>query len=148
MFDDFEDESPTDPIETSPRPRVLVVEDDDALREMISNRLHRDAFEVLEAGSGFEALRVLGSPLAAELELIIMDVHMPGASGLEVAQWLRGGSCQVPILLITAFPTTEVCRRASLLDCAVLAKPFQFERLTNAGIAALVSSRFEPRTAS
>lgn len=147
MDDDFDDESPTDPVELQ-RPRVLVVEDDDTLREMISHRMHRDAFEVIEAGSAFEAMSVLdNASLADDLELIIMDVRLPGASGLEVANWIRGSS-PVPILLITAFPTLEVLQEAAQLHCALLAKPFKLERLASTAISVLMSSRFDARTAS
>lgn len=147
MDDDFDDESPTDPVELQ-RPRVLVVEDDDALREMISHRMHHDAFEVIEAGSAFEAMSVLdNAALADDLELIIMDVRLPGASGLEVANWIRESS-PVPILLITAFPTLDVVKEATQLHCALLAKPFKLERLASTAIEVLMSSRFDARTAS
>ena len=139
--DDFDDE-PTNPDERAIRARVLVVDDDEGLRELIIARMRREGFEVIEAGSGFEALEVLTiaarSPLE-QLDLLVMDVRMPGASGIEIARMLRAAGWEVPVVLITAFPDRELLVESAQLGLTVLAKPFALERLSSAAIAAMVT---------
>ncbi len=142
-FDDFDDE-PTNPEARELRARVLVVEDDESLRQLIIARMRREGFEVIEADSGSEALEVLAlssrSKRAHEqLDLLVMDVRMPGATGIEIARMLRAAGWTVPVVLITAFPDRELLVEAAQLGLTVLAKPFALERLSNAAISAMMS---------
>ena len=80
------------------RRRVLVVDDETSVREVLGQYLHLDGYAVLEAADGIEALRV------AEREppdLVILDLMLPGMDGLEVCRRLRERSA-VPILMLTA----------------------------------------------
>jgi len=137
--DEFDDE-PTNPEERALRARVLVVDDDEGLRELIIARMRREGFEVIEAGSGFEALETLAivskSPYD-QLDLLVMDVRMPGATGLEIARMLRGAGWDVPVVLITAFPDRDLLAESAELGLTVLAKPFGLDRLSTAAIAAM-----------
>jgi len=141
--DDFDD-APTDPGVGGPRARVLVAEDDPALRQLIVQRMRREGFEVLEACSGDDAMIVLSAivqhvePRDA-LDLLVMDVRMPGTSGIEVTRQLRLARWTMPVLLITAYPDASLLAEATRLNAAVLAKPFALDRLSDAAIAALVS---------
>src|SRR5690348_14937269 len=87
------DDEATKPFEWLQRARVLVAEDDDTLRDMIASRLRRDGCEVVEAHDGNEALAVItaidaGLAEPAELDLVVIDVRMPGRSGLDVIRLL------------------------------------------------------------
>ena len=141
-LEDFDDEEPTFPAHQH-RPRILVAEDDGNLRRLIGTRLRRDYFDVVEACSGTDALKILqmisrhGWPLE-NLDLIIMDVRMPGPSGLELTQRLRGDRWTTPILLMTAYPDPGLLAETDKLGVAVLAKPFELDALTDAAIDALV----------
>ncbi len=141
-IDEFEDEAPTSPGLREPRARVLVVEDDEDLREVIVARMRREAFDVLEAGSGDEALEVLSlvarGAMADEIDLLVMDVRMPGTSGLEIARMVRAAHWTLPVLLITAFPDREVVAEAARLKLSLLAKPFGLDRLSDAAISAIL----------
>ncbi len=142
--DQFEHEEPTNPDHRGLRARVLVVEDDEDLRELIVARMRREGFDVVEAGSGFEALDVLTtaarSPRPLEqLDLLVMDVRMPGTSGLEIARMLRAAEWPLPVVLITAFPDRELSVEAARLQLSLLAKPFALDRLSDAAIAALLA---------
>jgi CheY-like chemotaxis protein len=122
--------------------RILVVEDDAELREMIGARLRRQGFDVFEARSGDEALTLLVSMVdrrwpSDDVELIVMDLRMPGASGLEVAQILRAADWLTPVLLMTAYPDAQVLDEAAELGVTVLGKPFGLDDLSRAAIAAL-----------
>jgi CheY-like chemotaxis protein len=141
--DEFEDE-PTNPEDRAVRARVLVVEDDESLRLLIIARMRREGFEVIEAESGTEALEVLATLSRSQrpqeqLDLLVMDVRIPGATGIEIARMLRGAGWTVPVVLITAFPDRELLAEASQLGFTVLAKPFALERLSNAAISAMMA---------
>ncbi|MBL0214894.1 MAG: response regulator [Myxococcales bacterium] len=142
--DDFEREEPTNPDHRSIRARVLVVEDDEDLRELIVARMRREGFDVVEAGSGFEALDVLTAAGRSQrpfeqLDLLVMDVRMPGTSGLEIARMLRAAEWPLPVVLITGFPDRELLLEASRLQLSLLAKPFALDRLSDTAIAALLA---------
>lgn len=78
--------------------RLLVVEDDAALRETLTEQLRREGFEVLATGDGGEALELAR---AAAPDLIVLDVMLPTLDGLSVCRILRKES-DVPILMLTA----------------------------------------------
>jgi two-component system response regulator ResD len=80
------------------RHRALVVEDAANLREVIAQYLTLDGFEVLQAGDGAEALRLLaGQPV----DLMVLDLMLPGVDGWEVCKQVRARSA-VPIVMLTA----------------------------------------------
>lgn len=139
-FEDFEDESPTTP-GSEIRVRVLVAEDDEDLRALIATRMRREAFDVIEAGSGEEALDVLSSTSnsSSEIDLLVMDVRMPGPSGLDIARMLRAANWITPVVLMTAFPDGEVVHEARRLGLWLVAKPFALDRLGEVAIAALLA---------
>jgi len=139
---EFDNEELTQPVRHAAR--VLVVEDDGELRAMIGARLRRQGFAVFEVGSGDDALTLLAGMVerhwpSDDVDLIVMDVRMPGASGLEVAQILRVADWATPVLLMTAYPDAEVLDEAARLGVAVLGKPFGLDALSSAAIAALAA---------
>ena len=73
--------------------RIMVVDDDKEIREVISVLLSNENFEVIEAASGEDALELL----TANVDLIILDVMMPGISGYRVSRMIRESS-NVPIV--------------------------------------------------
>ena len=136
---DFDDEAPTNPDLRASRPRVLVVEDDATLRGLIAARMRREAFEVIEAGSGHAALDLLALSIHDDLDLVVMDVRIPGTSGLDIARMLRANDWELPVVLMTAFPDAEIVAEAARLELALLAKPFLLDQLSDAAIAALTA---------
>lgn len=139
--DDFEDE-PTTPY--SERARVLVAEDDETLRELIVHRLAREGFEIVEAGSGFEALDLLvlaSRGTTSDLDLIVMDNRMPGMTGIELARMMRLAELSIPIVLITAFPDHDTILEASSLGVELIPKPFSMDRLSETTLSALLEAR-------
>ena len=79
---------------------ILVVDDDAGARELVAGRLEREGFDTREAASGAAALRI-----AAEepVSLVILDMRMPGLSGIDVIRALRAapGTATVPIMVLT-----------------------------------------------
>ena len=114
------------------RQRVLVAEDDDAMRGMIANVLHRGGYEVMEVANGADALDLVGDALlgrtSAPPEIVITDVRMPFLSGLQLLTALR--ALAIPTIVVTAFPDDHTRELASRLGAAaVLAKPFEIGEL-------------------
>ncbi len=144
---EFDAEEPTCPV--GPAARVLVVEDDGELRAMIGARLRRQGFAVFEVVSGDDALTLLANMVerrwpSDDVDLIVMDVRMPGTSGLEVAQILRVADWVTPVLLMTAYPDADLLDEAARLGVTVLGKPFGLDALSSAAIAALTLARIRP----
>jgi two-component system OmpR family response regulator len=80
------------------RPHILVVDDDRDIRELLGQFLERQGLRVSLARDAREARKLW--PLA-RYSLVVLDVMMPGESGLDLARWLRGQS-RVPIVMLTA----------------------------------------------
>jgi DNA-binding response OmpR family regulator len=72
------------------KPRILVADDDDGLRQLLRLILSREGFEVFEAASGEQALALA---VAVEPTVILLDVMMPGLDGYDVCRRLKNGCC-------------------------------------------------------
>lgn len=79
------------------RPTVLVVDDEENIREAIAFTLRREGFEVLEAATGHEAIEQAGH----NPNVIVLDIMLPGIDGLEVLRRVRASS-NVPVLMLSA----------------------------------------------
>jgi DNA-binding NtrC family response regulator len=115
-------------------PRVLLAEDDAAMRELLARSLRRAGFDVVEARSGYETLEWLAHGIIHEpplwFDLVISDVRMPGYDGLNILASLRQVPVHVPVILITAFGTREAHAAAIKLGAfAMLDKPFDVDDL-------------------
>jgi two-component system, OmpR family, response regulator MprA len=117
------------------RVRVLVVDDDSAVRRSLSTALGRDGYEVLAAEGGNAALARLA---AAGVDAVVLDVAMPEPNGLEVCRRLRARGDRTPILMLTARDLVD--DRVAGLDAGAddyLIKPFALAEL-RARLRALV----------
>ena len=109
--------------------RILVVDDEPAVRESLRRALQLEGYGVELAGDGSEALYRLESR-EVEPDWIVLDVLMPEVDGLEVARRLRRSGSRVPILMLTA--RDEIADRVAGLDAGAddyLVKPFALEEL-------------------
>jgi two-component system response regulator MprA len=107
--------------------RVLVVDDDSAVRRSLSTALGRDGYEVVAADGGQAALARL---VAASVDAIVLDVAMPEPNGLEVCRRLRARGDRTPILMLTARDLVD--DRVAGLDAGAddyLVKPFALAEL-------------------
>lgn len=123
--------------------RLLVVEDDAALRETLTEQLRREGFEVLATGDGGEALELAR---AAAPDLIVLDVMLPTLDGLSVCRILRKES-DVPILMLTARsgPVDRIIGLETGADDYVV-KPFHTGELIARIRALLRRARGRPAT--
>ena len=106
---------------------ILVVDDDQAVRDSLARSLQYSGYEVTAAGDGLEALARLS---ALRPDAVIMDVMMPRLDGLETTRMLRSTGNDVPILVLTA--RDAVGDRVDGLDAGAddyMAKPFALDEL-------------------
>jgi len=122
----------------SRRVRILLAEDDDAMRTLILEALARDNYEVVSANDGVQLGNMIRSivPEANEdsaekgFDIIISDVRMPGRTALEVLAEFRKLAQSIPFVLITAFSDPETRDEAKRLGAAaVFDKPFDIAEL-------------------
>ncbi len=111
----------------TPRHRILVVDDDHAVRESLRRSLEFNGYDVSLAGDGAEALASIGQ---ANPDALVIDVMMPRLDGLEATRALRAAGNDLPILVLTA--RDSVGDRVEGLDAGAddyLTKPFALEEL-------------------
>ncbi|HEY2957855.1 MAG TPA: response regulator transcription factor [Actinomycetota bacterium] len=122
-----------------PEARLLVVEDDPNIMELLSASLRLAGFEVATAADGLQALR------AAERhrpDLVVLDVMLPDLDGFDVARRLRSGEGRTPVLFLTARDTTEdKVRGLTLGGDDYVTKPFSLEEVVARIRAVLRRSR-------
>ena len=119
--------APMTPTGAGTKPRVLVVDDDKAVRESLRRSLEFNGYEVSLATDGAEALAGIG---ATDPDVVIMDVMMPRLDGIETTRALRTAKNDVPILVLTA--RDAVGDRVEGLDAGAddyLTKPFALQEL-------------------
>jgi CheY-like chemotaxis protein len=100
---------------------ILVVDDNPQVCSFIARVLSEGGYDVLEAHSGLEALRML--PMMPGLQLLVTDVVMPGMDGFDLASHIVA-ACNVPVLFVSAFPQS-----GTDIPGPVLQKPFTPETL-------------------
>lgn len=107
--------------------KILVVDDEEKIRELVKNYLEKEGFEVIQAADGVEALESITKD---KPNLIVLDWLLPGMSGLEICRQVRQKS-NIPIIMLTA-RTEEVDKLLGLELGAddYVTKPFSLRELT------------------
>ena len=101
---------------------VMIVEDDDLVRDMMDITLSQAGYRVTSAGSGESALDLLRR---IKVELVLLDIHMPQMSGLDVLMAMGRMGRNTPVLMVTANRQAETVAEAIRLGCVgYMAKPF------------------------
>jgi DNA-binding NtrC family response regulator len=117
------------------RARVLLAEDDDELRWLLTDVLKAEGHEVVAVSDGSALLAHLQPTLnnkerRGAPDIIITDIRMPGASGLQVLEKVRARSGDLPVVLITAFGDADTKKQAESLGAtALLNKPLDIDQL-------------------
>lgn len=110
----------------APRNKILVVDDDQAVRKMLS-LLFESTAEVLTAATGEEGLRLLS---AQRPRLMLVDMVMPGMSGLDVLKAARALNPALPIIMLTGKTDMELAKKALELGAVeFVTKPFEMSSL-------------------
>jgi len=107
--------------------KILLVEDDDALRFIVKDNLEENNYEVSAAEDGEVALRLFN---ASTFDLIILDVMLPKIDGFQVAEKIRTSNEQIPIIFLTARSMTEdKIKGLTIGGDDYIPKPFSMEEL-------------------
>jgi len=112
-------------------PKILLVEDNEMNRDMLTRRLERKGYSIVIAVTGEEGT-VLAQSEAPDL--ILMDIHLPGINGFEATRLLKSGKTtrQIPIIVLTAHALVSDRDQAFEAGCDEYeTKPVEFRRLTD-----------------
>ena len=116
---------------TAPRAgssRILVVDDEPLVRRYAARVLETEGFLTSEAPDGVEALRLLNEEVP-DVEAVLSDIVMPRLNGVELMQVLSRSHPRLPVLLMSGYANLELEGMGIAAPCAILAKPFDPERL-------------------
>lgn len=111
------------------RLRIMVVDDEEPIRNLLRIALQRHGFEVWAAASGTEAVERF-EEVGADIDLVMLDVQMPGMDGVETLNALRGIDPDIPVCFLTGHAPRYT--KTQLLDygaAEVFTKPFAIARL-------------------
>lgn len=85
--------------------KILIVDDEKDLREVLKDRFEQEPFDVLVASDGSEAVEMVNTKRPS---LVIMDVMMPILDGIEAKRMIRKKGCNIPIIFMTIKPKDEI----------------------------------------
>ena len=121
--------------------RILIVDDEAGMRDMLSILLRKEGYGVTVADRAEKAIEMAAR---GEFDLVMSDISMPGKSGIEVLRQTKAASPDTPVILITAYASTESAVEALKLGAYdYLIKPFDVEELKNVVRNALEKRRLE-----
>ena len=106
---------------------ILIIDDEEVLQDVLSSLLRKEGYEVLSAPTGEEGLRLLGEE---EVDLVLLDLMLPGMSGLEVLRQIRRTTPEMVVVVITAYSSIEGAIRAMREGAFhYIPKPFKNEEV-------------------
>jgi two-component system, OmpR family, response regulator len=106
--------------------RILVVDDDEPLRELLRAALTHEGYEVTEVATGRAGLEMAGAGL---LDLVVLDINLPDVDGFELCHRLRRDGNDVPVIFLTARDARTDLRMGLVHGDDYLTKPFSLEEL-------------------
>jgi nitrogen regulation protein NR(I) len=121
--------------------RILVVDDEESIRELLKDFLETKGYEVAIASDGESGLKMLRDD---RFDLMLMDVMMPGMSGLDVLREIDSENLDIPVIMMTAFASVQTAVEAMKLGAYdYITKPFVLEDIHHAIKRALDVSRLQ-----
>lgn len=119
---------------------ILIIDDDDQLRISFERLLTEEGYEARTAPSGEMGLRVFGE---GSLDLVILDMRLPGMNGLEVFKAIHAQEPKLPVIIMTAYGTTDTAIEATKLGAFdYILKPFDIPEMLKVIRQALDAGRF------
>ncbi len=121
-----------------PEPKtILLIDDEQSVRSIVTKILQRASYKVLEADSGEAALKIVESH-AGRIDLVVTDLHMPGLTGPEAAKKLAAVRPGLKVLFMSGYAEQDVVARTGVSEGAnFLHKPFSGQELAKAVKAAI-----------
>ena len=123
------------------REKILVVDDEPSMREMLGIMLRKEGFDVLLAESRAMAAAVLSR---GPVDMVITDVKLPDGDGIEILRHVKAATAETVVIVMTAFGSTQTAVAALKLGAQdYLIKPFDIEELKIVVRSALHKRRLE-----
>jgi two-component system response regulator AtoC len=108
-------------------PRILIADDEEAIRSLLREFLSGEGFEVSEATNGQQVQDALTARTA---DLVLMDVRMPGKTGIDVLREVQEGQAVLPVIVMTAYSTANLAIEATQLGAyEYISKPFDLDHV-------------------
>jgi EAL domain-containing protein (putative c-di-GMP-specific phosphodiesterase class I) len=98
--------------DAKPKGRVLIVDDDDQLREAYAEILRDGGYEVETASNSTQAIDILDLLQRSELDVVLSDIQMPGMNGIQLLRAVRERDLDLPVVLMTGNPTVDTAAHA------------------------------------
>ena len=122
--------------------RILIVDDEQSVREVVAEYFTEQGYEVSVAASGLDALRGLAE---SRPDLVLLDVRMPGLDGVETLRRLRQAAPSIAVIMVTANDDVALARDTLKLGALdYVSKPFDFAYLEQSVIAGLAHAGARP----
>lgn len=104
------------PSETLPTRRILIVDDDEAMADVLSRRLSQQGFEPVTADSGAAGLAIARAELPL---LIVLDLRLPDTDGLSICEELVDSpeTCDIPVIILSGMERPDIIRRCRAAGC-------------------------------
>ena len=119
---------------------ILVIDDDDQLRCSFEKLLTGEGYQVLSAASAESGLQTVAADCP---DLVILDIRLPGMNGLEAFERLHAAEPKLPVIIMTAFGTTETAIKATRMGAFdYILKPFDIPEMLATIRKALNAGRF------
>jgi two-component system response regulator PilR (NtrC family) len=107
--------------------KILVVDDEQSMRDFLAIMLKKEGHDVVTAGNGNDALKAVQAEI---FDLVISDMKMPGIDGIEVLKTVKDVSSETVVIMITAYATAETAVEAMKLGASdYVIKPFKIDEL-------------------
>ncbi len=124
-----------------PTKRILIVDDEKDIREVLRDFFEIEGFEVSEAADGSEALELVRDD---SFDVVLTDLLMPGPDGLEVLEGIRKTHPDTAVLVLTGYPSLDSTLKAFELDCdGYLNKPIDLSQLKYMTLRGLIYRKWE-----
>jgi CheY-like chemotaxis protein len=110
--------------------RILIVEDNDKVRDAVAGRLESLGYAVLQARSGLEAIKLLQS--GESVALMFSDIVLPGGvTGYDVAGWVRSRKPQIKVVLTSGYSHMPLAANEAVREIRILNKPYTRQQLAH-----------------
>ena len=124
MFSDTLEKPQPQPVDRDAQSKILIIDDDDVLADVLSRRLKHQGFETLTAGSGKEGLARSRADLP---NLIILDLCLPDIDGFSICEQLADteDTCNIPVIILSGMERPDILRRCRAAGCLYfIRKPY------------------------
>jgi excisionase family DNA binding protein len=119
-------------------PRALIVDDDESMRNLIRRILESEGYKAYTASKGAEGLKCV---LTQEIDLVLLDLRMPGMDGPEFLLEVRKTHEDIPVIIVTGYPDSELMTKSMKATgdgpIMLLPKPFTKKQLVRSANMAL-----------